>query len=128
MTQDVPRPHLLASLLALLITSAALTFGYDWCRNVERQHVADLTSDLSDPKLHGVAIQREAFKRDDLLMLYGSSELVKIHGARSVAGTSAEGGDGRERKAGEGDDRPAEAARGLMGSKTTVGNHAGDSI
>ena len=27
--------------------------------------MADLTSDLSDPKLHGVAIQREAFKHEE---------------------------------------------------------------
>jgi D-alanine transfer protein len=78
MSKGAPRPHLTASFLALLITSVALTFGYGWCRNVERDHVASLTSDLSDPKLHGVAIQREAFKHDDLLVLYGSSELVKL--------------------------------------------------
>src|SRR6188768_1782885 len=78
MPKDVPRPHLIASLLALLITSSALTCGYGWCRKVEREHVADLTSDLSDPKLHGIAIQKEAFKHDDLLMLYGSSELVRL--------------------------------------------------
>jgi D-alanine transfer protein len=44
---------------------------------VERRHVASLASDLSDPKLQGLAIQREAFSRPDLLVLYGSSELVR---------------------------------------------------
>jgi D-alanine transfer protein len=78
MPKDVPRPHLYASLLALVIASILLACGYGWCRGVERRHVADLTSDLSDPKLHGIAIQREAFRRPDLLMLYGSSELVKL--------------------------------------------------
>ena len=36
-----------------------------------------LTADLSDPKLQGVALQREAFQQPDLLVLYGSSELIK---------------------------------------------------
>lgn len=77
MKSDLPRPHLYASLLAMAIASVALAVGYHWCCKMERQHVADLAADLSDSKVQGVAIQREAFKRNDLLVLYGSSELVK---------------------------------------------------
>ncbi|MEQ1859031.1 MAG: D-alanyl-lipoteichoic acid biosynthesis protein DltD [Chthoniobacteraceae bacterium] len=77
MTPDLPRPHLAASCLALLLACAMLAGGYAWCRKIERQHVADLATDLSDPKLQGVAIQREAFSQPDLLVLYGSSELVR---------------------------------------------------
>jgi D-alanine transfer protein len=71
------RPHLFASLAALAISGAALALGLRWCWGVETKHVADLGRDLSDSKLHGLAIQREAFAQEDLLMLYGSSELVK---------------------------------------------------
>lgn len=71
------RPHLFASLFAVAITVAATVAGLGWCHRLEERHVADLSADLSDPKVQGVAIQREAFKHDDLLMLYGSSELVK---------------------------------------------------
>jgi D-alanine transfer protein len=76
MPSGTRRPHLLSSLCALLIVSATLGAGYIWCRQVERAEVATLATDLSDPKLHGIAIQREAFQQPDLLMLYGSSELV----------------------------------------------------
>ena len=77
MQKGVPRPHLSASLLALTLVCAALAAGYGWCRKVERAHVANLAEDLSDPKLQGIAIQKEAFRRKDLLVLYGSSELVR---------------------------------------------------
>src|SRR5262245_61765676 len=77
MKPGVPRPHLLASLVALVIACAALACGYKWCRDTEKRQVADLAADLSDPKMQGVAIQREAFAHPDLLVLYGSSELVK---------------------------------------------------
>lgn len=76
MSSGSPRPHLFASLLALLLIGAALAAGYVWSRQIERAEVADLAADLSDSKLHGVAIQREAFRQPDLLLLYGSSELV----------------------------------------------------
>ncbi len=77
MQPDIPRPHISASLIAIAIACATLVLGYRWCRDVEQRHVADLAADLSDPKLQGVAIQREAFAQPDLLVLYGSSELVK---------------------------------------------------
>jgi D-alanine transfer protein len=54
-----------------------LVLGLVWARHLERRHVHDLIADFSDPKLHGVALQKQAFAQDDLLVLYGSSELVK---------------------------------------------------
>jgi D-alanine transfer protein len=77
MPSESPRPHLLASLIALAIASASVAAAVIWCKRVEQRHVHVLTSDLSDPKLQGVAIQREAFEQADLLVLYGSSELIK---------------------------------------------------
>jgi D-alanine transfer protein len=77
MPSETPRPHLFASLYALVIASAAIAVGVFWCKQVEQRHVHALTADFSDPKLQGVAIQREAFQQPDLLVLYGSSELIK---------------------------------------------------
>lgn len=71
------RPHLTAALLALLIASVPVVCGLIWAQRLERRHVHDLIADFSDPKLHGVALQKQAFAQDDLLVLYGSSELVK---------------------------------------------------
>lgn len=51
--------------------------GLWWAQRLERRHVHDLIADFSDPKLHGVALQKQAFAQDDLLVLYGSSELIQ---------------------------------------------------
>src|SRR4029453_11388503 len=77
MPSESPRPHLLASIIALAIARAPINAAKIWCKRVEQRHVPPLTGDLSDPKLQGVAIQREAFQQNDLLVLYGSSELIK---------------------------------------------------
>ena len=71
------RSHLTAALAALLIASAALAAGLVWCQRTERRYVHELAADFSDAKLQGVALQKAAFAEDDLLLLYGSSELVK---------------------------------------------------
>ncbi len=78
-SSDAPpgRPHLIAALLALLIAALPLAVGLWWAQRLERRHVHDLITDFSDPKLHGVALQKQAFEQDDLLVLYGSSELVQ---------------------------------------------------
>jgi D-alanine transfer protein len=77
MPSESPRPHLFASIIALAIASATIAAGVIWCKRVEQRHVHALTADLSDPKLQGAAIQRQAFQQNDLLVLYGSSELIK---------------------------------------------------
>jgi D-alanine transfer protein len=76
---DAPpsRPHLAAALWALLLATVPLAAGLWWAQRLERRHVHDLITDFSDPKLHGVALQKQAFAQDDLLVLYGSSELIQ---------------------------------------------------
>ena len=71
------RSHLTAAFAALLIAGAALAAGLVWCQRLEHRYVHELAMDFSDAKLHGVALQKAAFAEDDLLLLYGSSELVK---------------------------------------------------
>jgi D-alanine transfer protein len=71
------RPHLAAALSALLIAGAALALGLLWCRGLEQRYVAGMAADFSDTKLHGAALQKQAIAENDLLVLYGSSELLK---------------------------------------------------
>ena len=72
-----PRLHLVAAVCAVVTASVALAAGLVRARSLERTHIHALAGDFSNAKLQGVALQREAFSRDDLLPLYGSSELVK---------------------------------------------------
>lgn len=71
------RSHLTAALAALVIAGAALAAGLVWCQRVERGYVHELAADFSDSKLQGAALQKAAFAEDDLLILYGSSELTQ---------------------------------------------------
>ena len=71
------RSHLTAAFAALLLAGAALAAGLAWCQRTEHRYVHELATDFSDAKLQGVALQKAAFAEDDLLLLYGSSELVK---------------------------------------------------
>jgi D-alanine transfer protein len=71
------RRHLTATAVALAIIGGVLAAGVFYCRNVEQRFVHALAPDLSEAKLQGVVLQKEAFEQPDLLVLYGSSELAK---------------------------------------------------
>ena len=77
MSPATPRIHLSAFFLALFITGVFAVCALLACRDLEVRYVHTIASELNDLKLQGVALQKEAFKQDDLLVLYGSSELVK---------------------------------------------------
>lgn len=64
-------------LWALLVAAVALGGGVLYCRQLERQFIHALAPEFTDEKLQGVALQREAFRQNDLLVMYGSSELGK---------------------------------------------------
>ena len=80
-----PRPHIIAASAALLALVLALAGGWVWCEQLETRFVDALSRDLSEAKLQGVALQRAAFAQPDLLVLYGSSELM-----RDVPNTAAQ--------------------------------------
>jgi len=69
-------PHLAAALIALIVCGIGLAVGITWAHGLEFRYVHALAADLSEQKLQGVALQKAAFSADDLLLLYGSSELV----------------------------------------------------
>jgi D-alanine transfer protein len=67
----------LPALLALAMAGAIVAAGLIYAEQLEGKYIHALASEFSDNKLQGVALQKEAFKQQDLLVLYGSSELVK---------------------------------------------------
>jgi D-alanine transfer protein len=71
------RPHLRAALLALVLSTCAVAAGVAYCERLEGQFIHALAPEFSDEKLQGVALQAEAFRQPDLLVMYGSSELAK---------------------------------------------------
>ena len=79
------KPHLVAATAALLVLGLVAAGGWLWCEQLEGRYVDALARDLSDAKLQGVALQRAAFAQPDLLVLYGSSELL-----RDVPNTAAQ--------------------------------------
>ena len=72
-----PGTHVLPALLALALAGAIVASGYGYSRGLERRYIHALASDFSEPKLQGIVLQQEAFDQDDLLVMYGSSELQK---------------------------------------------------
>jgi D-alanine transfer protein len=88
------RAHLVAALLAVTITAAAVADARAWATARERENFVLLLPVLLEPKQHneadpanvnyldrlknqGVAVQQRAFERPDEFPLYGSSELLK---------------------------------------------------
>ena len=72
-----PGGHLLPALLACALAGLIVGSGYFYARGLEGRYIHALAGDFSEVKLQGVALQQEAFAQDDLLVLYGSSELQK---------------------------------------------------
>jgi D-alanine transfer protein len=71
------RQHLVAFAIAAGITGLLLAWGVHFSNRLEDRYVNALAADLSEPKLQGIALQRHAFDKPDLLVIYGSSELAK---------------------------------------------------
>ncbi len=71
------RTHLQAVSLAALIAGAVVSMLLVICERAEHRYIYAFAPELSDVKLQGVALQKAAFQQPDLLVLYGSSELVK---------------------------------------------------
>ena len=61
----------------MLVSAAALVAGLAYCKQLESRYIHALAPEFSDEKLQGAALQKEAFRQPDLLMVYGSSELVR---------------------------------------------------
>lgn len=71
------RVHLQAVSLATLLASVVVAVLLVICERAEHRYIYAFAPELSDVKLQGVALQKTAFQQPDLLVLYGSSELVK---------------------------------------------------
>ncbi len=67
--------HLVPALAAVSLSIAVLTGGYNYARSLEARYANALAPLMFEQKSQGIALQREAFRHPDLLVLYGSSEL-----------------------------------------------------
>ena len=74
---NATRTHLQAASFATLIAGAVVAVLLVICERAEHRYIYAFAPELSDVKLQGVALQKAAFQQPDLLVLYGSSELVK---------------------------------------------------
>jgi D-alanine transfer protein len=63
--------------MALFLAACAVAGGLVYCRDLEARYIHALAPEFTEEKLQGAALQKEAFRQGDLLVLYGSSELVK---------------------------------------------------
>ena len=81
MTVEFPLPsnrsNLRAVAVAMLLAAIGVTAGLAYCRSVEARYIHALAPEFSEEKLQGAVLQREAFRQQNLLMMYGSSELAK---------------------------------------------------
>jgi len=71
------RPNLWAAGMACAVATFAIVAGLLFCVHVEKRGIHAVAPEFSDAKLQGVVLQERAFAEDDLLVFYGSSELVK---------------------------------------------------
>ncbi len=63
--------------MALLLAGVAVALGLLYCQRLERRYIHALAPEFTTQKLQGMALQKEALAQPDLLLLYGSSELVR---------------------------------------------------
>jgi D-alanine transfer protein len=68
-------PHLFSALVGLLLLAAALAGGQAYAQLVERRYIYSIAPVPFRQKYEGSALQREALRHPDLLVVYGSSEV-----------------------------------------------------
>ena len=84
MTASSSRHHLHAFGIALGFATACALVAVMLCARAEERYIHSFADEFGDLKLQGVALQKTAFTQPDLLVLYGSSELVSpVHGKAS---------------------------------------------
>jgi D-alanine transfer protein len=74
------RQHLVSVLFALLLVAGALAGGLVYARQQEARYIHVMATQVIDQMTIGEAWQRAAFQQPDLLVIYGSSELLKETG------------------------------------------------
>ncbi|HEY9151344.1 MAG TPA: D-alanyl-lipoteichoic acid biosynthesis protein DltD [Anaerolineales bacterium] len=70
------RVHLTSALLAIMIALGTLAYGTIYAQSMEQKYIHALTSLRLSQSNIGSALQQAAFQQSDLLMIYGSSEMV----------------------------------------------------
>jgi D-alanine transfer protein len=83
-TAPSSRQHLQAFGIAVGFAAICALVTVLLCAKAEDRYIHEFADEFGDLKLQGVALQKTAFTQPDLLVLYGSSELVSpVHGKAS---------------------------------------------
>ncbi|MFZ1043624.1 MAG: D-alanyl-lipoteichoic acid biosynthesis protein DltD, partial [Anaerolineales bacterium] len=69
-------PHLVSFLLAILMMAALLLYGICYAHSVEQKYIHALANLRIPQSDLGCALQQIALEQPDLLMIYGSSEML----------------------------------------------------
>ena len=81
MSAPSTRQHLHAFGIAAGLAVVAALVAVLLCAKAEDRYIHSFATEFGDLKLQGVALQKTAFTQPDLLVIYGSSELVStVHG------------------------------------------------
>lgn len=69
-------PHLIAALSALLLAAGLLSTGTIYAQSIEQKYIRVLAPLMLPQSNMGSALQQAAFRQPDLLVVYGSSEML----------------------------------------------------
>jgi D-alanine transfer protein len=69
-------PHLLSAAIASLLTLGTLVYGTAYAQSVEQKYIHALAPMMLPQGNLGSALQQAGFQQSDLLMIYGSSEML----------------------------------------------------
>ena len=69
-------PHLISGMLAFLFTLGTLFTGTAYAQSLEQKYIHALAPLILSESKIGTALQQTAFQQPDLLVIYGSSELL----------------------------------------------------
>lgn len=76
-TQQIKYTHLIAAAMAIAVTSGILAFGTGYASSLEQRYIHALALLMPPESGIGSALQQAAFRQPDLLVVYGSSEMLK---------------------------------------------------
>jgi len=82
--------HLLSAAMALLLTLAAIIYGTVYAKSLEQKYIHALAPLVLPQANLGSALQQAGFQQSDLLMVYGSSEILvgDIRAVKQYAGST----------------------------------------
>ena len=72
------RPHLVPALAALIISITAVLAGHFYALRIENRYVHIMAAQMNLESMNGSILQRIGIQQPDLLLVYGSSEMINM--------------------------------------------------